>query len=156
MYKFLILIIFVTFPHFSHGGSGLSQQQLKAKALTWVKAKNARQQPNTTLADIDFYIDLLSNSFVDEHIKYNVVFQGDKPKLRASMAEKLKDKILYTNIEVNEIMIGVDVVFIKMTESGRVKPAHLDKEIDYKTTNIVSLEYDENGLIKHIRRHHGF
>jgi hypothetical protein len=38
---------------------------------------------------------------------------------------------------------------------GKVKPAHLDKTIEYSKTNIVSLEFNESGLVKHIRRHHG-
>jgi len=38
---------------------------------------------------------------------------------------------------------------------GKVKPAHLDKTIEYNKTNIVSLEFNGSGLVKHIRRHHG-
>ncbi|WP_240704513.1 hypothetical protein [Pseudoalteromonas sp. MEBiC 03607] len=52
-------------------------------------------------------------------------------------------------------MVDANVVLVKMTESGKVKPAHLDKTIKYNKTNIISLEFNQLGLIKHIRRHHG-
>lgn len=71
------------------------------------------------------------------------------------MVGKLKDKVINSSIEINEIMVWANVVFIKMTEKGKVKPAHLDETIEYSKTNIVSLEFNESGLIKHIRRHHG-
>ena len=68
---------------------------------------------------------------------------------------KLKDEVIHSAIEVNEIMVGANVVFVKMTESGKVKPSHINKTIEYSKTNIVSLEFDKSGLVKHIRRHHG-
>ncbi|MEL6948795.1 MAG: hypothetical protein AAGM16_01550 [Pseudomonadota bacterium] len=52
-------------------------------------------------------------------------------------------------------MNGRNVVFIKYVESAKVKPAHFDEVIEYTSTNIVSLEFDAQGLIKHLRRHHG-
>ena len=61
------------------------------------------------------------------------------------MVDKLKGEVINSNIEINEIMVGANVVFIKMTEMGKVKPAHLDKTIKYSKTNIVSLEFNESG-----------
>jgi hypothetical protein len=128
--------------------------QLIEKAKTFVAAKNARQQPNTTTKEIEYFISLLADDFIDEHVKFKFTYT-DKSKLREDMISKLKDEVINSNIEINEIMVGANVVFIKMTEMGKVKPAHLDKTIEYTTTNIVSLEFNESGLIKHIRRHHG-
>ena len=71
------------------------------------------------------------------------------------MIGKLKDEVINSSITIKEVMTGSNVIFIKMTESGKVKPAHLDKIIEYNKTNIVSLEFDKSGLIKRIRRHHG-
>lgn len=71
------------------------------------------------------------------------------------MISKLNDEVIYSSIEINEIMVGANVVFVKVTESDKVKPAHLDKTIKYNKTNIVSLEFNQLGLIKHIRRHYG-
>lgn len=131
-----------------------TSEQLIEKAKTFVAAKNARQQPNTTIKEIDYFISLLADDFIDEHVKFKFVYT-DKSKLREDMISKLNDEVIFSSIEINEVMVGANVVFVKMTESGKVKPAHLDKIIEYNKTNIVSLEFDQLGLIKHIRRHHG-
>lgn len=132
-----------------------TEEQLTELANSFVNAKNARQQPETTIQDIDNYLSLLADKFIDEHIKYNVII-SDKAELRKSMIAKMADKVISSSISITELMIGSNVVFVKMIETGKVKPSHLNKIIDYKTTNIVSLEFNDDGLIKHIRRHHGF
>jgi len=149
----LVLICFLL----SFSGSAkdkFTSEQLIEKAKTFVAAKNARQQPNTTIKEIDYFISLLADDFIDEHVKFKFVYT-DKSKLREDMISKLNDEVIFSSIEINEVMVGANVVFVKMTESGKVKPAHLDKVIEYNKTNIVSLEFDQLGLIKHIRRHHG-
>ncbi|GAB2990948.1 nuclear transport factor 2 family protein [Psychrosphaera aestuarii] len=134
--------------------AAFTSAQLIEKAKAFVSAKNARQQPNSTIKEIDNYISLLSDDFVDEHVKFKFTYTS-KTKLREDIVSKLKDKVVYSNIEIIEIMVGANVVFVKMNESGKVKPAHLDKTIEYNKINIVSLEFDNAGLVKHIRRHHG-
>lgn len=154
MKKLTLVFISLILSFSSLAKDKFSTEQLIEKAKIFVSAKNARQQPNTTTKEIDHYISLLSDNFIDEHVKFKFTYT-DKSKLRSDMVGKLKDEVINSNIEINEIMVGVNVVFIKMTEMGKVKPAHLDKIIEYSKTNIVSLEFNESGLIKHIRRHHG-
>jgi hypothetical protein len=152
--KLTLIFIPLIFSFSTSANDKFTAEQLIEKAKVFVSAKNARQQPNTTTEEIDQFISLLSDNFIDEHVKYNFSYT-DKSKLRSDMVGKLKDKVINSNIEINEIMVGANVVFIKMTEIGKVKPSHLDKTIEYSKTNIVSLEFNESGLIKHIRRHHG-
>lgn len=154
MKKLTLIFIPLIFSFSTSANDEFTAEQLIEKAKVFVSAKNARQQPNTTTKEIDQFISLLSDNFIDEHVKYNFSYT-DKSKLRSDMVGKLKDKVINSNIEINEIMVGANVVFIKMTEIGKVKPSHLDKTIEYSKTNIVSLEFNESGLIKHIRRHHG-
>lgn len=154
MKKSILVLISFLFVFSSNAKDTLTSEQLIEKAKTFVAAKNARQQPNTTIKEIENYISLLSDDFIDEHVKFKFTYT-DKAKLRKDMISKLKDEVIWSNIEINEVMVGANVVFIKMTESGKVKPAHLDKAIEYNKTNIVSLEFDKSGLVKHIRRHHG-
>ena len=154
MKKLTLIFIPLIFSFSTSANDEFTAEQLIEKAKVFVSAKNARQQPNTTTKEIDQFISLLSDNFIDEHVKYNFSYT-DKSKLRSDMVGKLKDKVINSNIEINEIMVGANVVFIKMTEMGKVKPAHLDKTIEYSKTNIVSLEFNESGLVKHIRRHHG-
>ena len=53
------------------------------------------------------------------------------------------------------MMVGRNVVFVKYKEHAKGKPAHLEQFIEYSTVNLLSLEFNEKGLITHIRRHHG-
>ncbi|WP_346840050.1 hypothetical protein [Microbulbifer sp. SAOS-129_SWC] len=132
----------------------LSQAELQQKAEEFIQAKNARQQPGTTIKDIDNFISLFSDDFIDEHVKYNVTVTK-KSDLRQGMITKLADKVYFCKIKIDQLMFGRNVVFIKYTEHAKVKPSHLKKVVEYTSTNIVSLEFDDNGLIKHLRRHHG-
>lgn len=154
MKKSILVLVCFIFTFSSHAKGKFTSEQLVEKAKAFVAAKNARQQPDTTIKEIENYLSLLSDDFIDEHVKYNFTYT-DKAKLRDDMIGKLKDKVIYSSIEINEVMVGANVVIIKMTESGKVKPAHLDKTVEYSKTNILSLEYDKAGLVKHIRRHHG-
>ena len=154
MEKLTLVLLSLILSFSTSANDKFAADQLIEKAKAFVSAKNARQQPNTTTKEIDHYISLLSDDFIDEHVKFKFTYT-DKAKLRSDILGKLKDKVINSNIKINEIMVGANVVFIKMTEMGKVKPAHLDKTIEYTKTNIVSLEFNESGLIKHIRRHHG-
>ncbi|KZN44553.1 hypothetical protein [Pseudoalteromonas luteoviolacea] len=154
MNKYALVFISFALPSFVSAQTELTPNDMVKKAHAFVAAKNARQQPATTVQDIDNFIALLADEFVDEHVRYNFTYT-DKVKLRKDMVAKLKDKVVHSKIDILDIMTGANVVFIKMTESGKVKPAHLDNEVEYKKTNVVSLEFNSDGLIKHIRRHHG-
>lgn len=154
MHKLILSILILTFSSISVAKT-FTKEKLTELANDFVSAKNSRQQPNTTIKDIDGYLSLLADEFIDEHIKYNVT-ATDKNVLRKNMIAKMDDEVISSAIKISELMIGSNVVFIKMIETGKVKPSHLDKIIDYKVTNIVSLEFNDDGLIKHIRRHHGF
>jgi len=154
VHKFIVIILIFLFSSVTVA-KNFTEENLTELATKFVNAKNARQQPDTTVSDIENYLSLLADEFVDEHIKYNVT-ETDKNKLRKNMIAKMSDNVISSSIKIGELMLGSNVVFIKMLETGKVKPAHLDKIIEYNVTNIVSLEFNDDGLIKHIRRHHGF
>jgi len=154
VHKFIVIILIILFSSVTVAKK-FTEENLTELANKFVNAKNARQQPDTTVSDIENYLSLLADEFVDEHIKYNVT-ETDKNNLRKNMIAKMSDNVISSSIKIGELMLGSNVVFIKMLETGKVKPAHLDKVIEYNVTNIVSLEFNDDGLIKHIRRHHGF
>ena len=152
--KFVITLISLFFFSLTaFADETLSESELKQKADAFIQAKNARQQPNTTVEDIDHFISFLADEFIDEHLKFNVTITS-KEELRQGMIAKMKDKVIFSEIKIDQMMFGRNVVFVKYTEHAKVKPSHMDKVIEYTSTNIMSLEFDDNGLIKHIRRHH--
>ena len=71
------------------------------------------------------------------------------------MLAKLEDKMFFSNIDILEMMTGRNVTFVKFKEHAKGQPVHMDKPIEYTAINIMSLEFNETGKIKHIRRHHG-
>ena len=154
MTKLIFMILLACFSAFSTTGDKLSEAELKQKAEAFIHAKNNRQQPNATIVDIDNYISFLADDFVDEHIKFNVTITN-KDELRKGMIVKLADKVYFSDINIDQLMLGDNVVFVKYTESAKVKPSHMDKVVEYTNTSIMSLEFNNDGLIKHIRRHHG-
>ncbi|GAC35345.1 hypothetical protein [Paraglaciecola polaris] len=71
--KFIIsLVTLVLFSLSAFADETLSERELKQKAKAFIHAKNARQQPNTTVEDIEYFISLLADDFIDEHLKFNV------------------------------------------------------------------------------------
>jgi len=67
----------------------------------------------------------------------------------------MKDEVFFSEIKIDQMMTGRNVVFVKYTEHAKVKPSHMDKVVEYTSSNIMSLEFNDDGFIKHIRRHHG-
>ncbi|MFT7194847.1 MAG: hypothetical protein ACI832_000167 [Rheinheimera aquimaris] len=136
----------------------LSEEQLKDLTQQFIAAKNARQQPDSTAKDVEYFLSFLAEEFLDDHVKFNVIVSS-KEELRERMLAKLKDKILFSNIDILEIMTGRNVTFVKFKEHVKEhvkgQPGHMDKPIEYTAVNIMSLEFNDNGKIKHIRRHHG-
>ncbi len=152
--KSILILICLLFSFSSSAKESFSSSQLKELAEAYVNAKASRQQPEATVKDIDKYISLLANDFIDEHVKYNFIYT-DKTKLKTDMVAKLKDEFIYSRIKIQEFMYGSNTVFIKINEKSKVKPHHLDKVVEHESTYIHSLEFNEQGLIKHIRRHAG-
>jgi len=138
----------------THAKSDFTPEQLEKLSYDFVKAIDLRQQPDTKIEDIDHYISLLDDNFIDEHIKYKFTYT-DKVKLREDMIAKMTGEIIFSSIKIDELIIGKNVTFIKMTETIKGKPSHLNKIVEYTITNVLSVEFNDRGLITHIRRHHG-
>jgi hypothetical protein len=138
----------------THAKSDFTPEELEKLSYDFVKAIDLRQQPDTKIEDIDHYISLLDDNFIDEHIKYKFTYT-DKVKLREDMIAKMTGEIIFSSIKIDELIIGKNVTFIKMTETIKGKPSHLNKIVEYTKTNVLSVEFNDRGLITHIRRHHG-
>lgn len=153
--KNVLTILFLYFISSSvQAASSLSESELRKLTLQFIEAKNQRQQPDSNKEDIDYFLSFLADEFKDEHVKFNVTITS-KDELQSGMVAKLKDKIFFSNIEILEIMIGRNVAFVKFKEHAKGQPSHMDKPIEYTAINIMSLEFNDLGKIKHIRRHHG-
>ena len=153
MQKFIVGLL-VIFSITVYAKNTFTSTQLEKLSKDFVKAIDARQQPDTKIEDIDHYISLLADNFIDEHIKYKFTYT-DKVKLREDMIAKMSSEIIFSAIKIDEMIIGSNATFIKMTETIKGKPSHLNKIVEYTKTNVLSVEFNDQGLITHIRRHHG-
>lgn len=149
-----IMSLFIIISMATHAKSDFTPEELEKLSYDFVKAIDLRQQPDTKIEDIDHYISLLDDNFIDEHIKYKFTYT-DKVKLREDMIAKMTGEIIFSSIKIDELIIGKNVTFIKMTETIKGKPSHLNKIVEYTKTNVLSVEFNDRGLITHIRRHHG-
>ena len=145
--------LFSLLPNTSFALDSLTDAQLKQKGQAFVAAKEARQQPNSTIEDVEHYIDLLSDNFIDEYVQYQVTFAADKAKLKARLIEKLKDEVLEHQVQILQMMTGPNVVMLKIAEKGKLKPAGQYRVINIDRVSVISLEFDKQGLISHIRRY---
>lgn len=68
--KSILVLICFLFSFTSNANDQFTSEQLIAKAKAFVAAKNARQQPDTTIKEIDYFISLLADDFIDEHVKF--------------------------------------------------------------------------------------
>ena len=128
--------------------------ELRTITEQFILAKNARQKPDADIDDIDHFLSFLADEFVDEHVRFGVTVT-DREELRKGMVAKLEDEIHFSRIDILEMMVGRNVVFVKFREHAKGQPRHVNEPIEYTAVNIMSLEFDEDGRIRHIRRHHG-
>ena len=82
-----------------------------------------------------------------------VVFRGDRDGLRAGMIRKMEDDILSSDLTIDQIMLGYNVAFVKFTEYVTIRRSPDDEYFEYVGVSVISLEFNEEGLITHIRRH---
>ena len=69
------------------------------------------------------------------------------------MIRKMEDDIRFGEMRINQIMVGNNVAFVKFTEHVILKREGSAELVDHTGVTVISLEFNEYGLIKHIRRH---
>lgn len=154
MHRYLYLVFLTLFTSLASAQNYLNEDELNKKAIAFIKASEAREQPGSNTSDIDHFLSLLTDNFVDEHVLSKITIR-DKAELRRGMIAKLQDEIIYLSKKIEEIVLVKNVAVIKLTTSAKAKPSHLEHIIEHTYTELISLEFDENGLVKHIRRFHG-
>jgi len=149
-----VIIPFIILFALSISAQVTDSQKMLKKTEAFIDAYGAKQQPNSKSKDIDHFLSFFADNFVDEHIKYNVVITS-KEEFRKGMIDKLQNKVYYYKVSFDDIMLGKNVAFVKITIKAKVKPFHMDRIVEHTSSQIMSIEYDdESGLIKHLRRHH--
>ena len=123
---------------------------IKQQAIAFITAEEGRAQPTSTMADIDKLLALYADEFVEVHAKAKITIT-DKAELRKGMAEKLKDKVYYLNTTIDEMLVVGNSVALKLSTAAKVQPSWTDRTFESTSTQLITLEFDERGLLKYRR-----
>ncbi|RPG30408.1 hypothetical protein [Flagellimonas sp.] len=151
--KTTVTIFFSVFILVASAQEDTISLNLTDKTVSFIEAYSAKQQPNSSIDDVDHFLSFFADDFKDEHIKYGVVV-ADKTEFKKGLLDKLQNKVYFHRVTIENIMMGNNVAFVKIKIWAKVKPYHMDTIVEHTTGQIMSIEFDENGLIKHLRRHH--
>ena len=149
----LVCLTSLMVTNVSLASAGLSEAQLKQKGLDFVAAKNARQSLASDVDDIDHYLTLLSDTFIDEYVHFKVTFSAEKAKLRQRLIEKMSQQAIENQVQIQQILVGPNLVVLKLKEKGQITPSGQSQPMAIDRVSVITLEFDKQGLISHIRRH---
>ncbi|MEY8780433.1 hypothetical protein AB9K32_08395 [Allomuricauda sp. XS_ASV26] len=68
--------------------------------------------------------------------------------------DKLQNKVHFRRVTIEDMIIGNNGIFVKIKIWAKVEPFHMDTIVEHTTGQIMSMEFDEKRLIKHLRRHY--
>lgn len=113
----------------------------------------ANQQAKRTGAqeDIERFVSLLAEDVVDEHVNYGVTFSG-RDFFRENIPGKAQS-IVDLSYELDRIILGQSMAVVSYDYRSVEKSG--EETMSYTGTWILTLEYDENGLVSRIRRFRG-
>ena len=151
--KFILTILCTAFMLIASAQRDTTKTNLIDRTTSFINAYSSKQQPNSTVDDVDHFLSFFADDFKDEHIKYGVVVE-DKAEFKNGLVDKLQNKVYLHRVTIEDIMMGNKVAFVKIKIWAKVKPYHMDTIVEHTTGQIMSIEFDERGLIKHLRRHH--
>jgi ketosteroid isomerase-like protein len=121
----------------------------REKVDGFMKAMQQVYQPQATSKNIDDLFAFMTDDITDYHAAYGVTMVG-KEKKRKGLQQKAIDSISY-ELTVENIIMGTDTAIIEFKEDANYikngKPKH------FLGRTIMVFEFNEQGLIKHMRRY---
>jgi hypothetical protein len=147
-----IFILQLTLFQLAYAQRHPSREKLGAKTESFIQAYSAKQS-NSNAADVEHFLYFFADNFKDKQIKYNVIVSY-KEIFRKGLMEKLRNKVYYHLVNIEDMMVGSNVVFQKIKIKAKAKPFLMDTVVEHTTGQIMSIAHNEDGLIKHLRRNH--
>lgn len=130
-----------------------SPGELEKKVRIYLQAKEAAQQADSTEADVERLLALVTDDFKGQHLRFDVSAcdsHGGKERFRAGLLHHL-DSYERTDIEILEMMEGLDAVAAKFDETVLYeRDGAMIEETDRK---MFVFEF-EDGLISVERRYY--
>ena len=129
--------------------SNVNASPTKDQVQAYVTAYEVVKQPKATKEDLEDYFSYMTDSITDYHAAYGVTIEG-KEKKRQGILNKGKDMISYS-MKTENIILGTDTAIAVVNEDSKY---YKDGKLKhFKGRTILVLEYDDKGLIHHMRRY---
>ncbi|KXI27489.1 hypothetical protein [Paraglaciecola hydrolytica] len=161
MYKYIICFLVIVSIQVG-AMERFSAQELLQYAQRYVEAKNKLQQINSAEQDINNYLALLSSD-----IKIETVFPDMEPvltrknELKDQMFRALGNEYDYSEMNIQESMVGLNSIILKVTEKSKhkgivsfldehkyIRKIGPDRFIEGEITFVITLQLDQRGLIE--------
>jgi len=111
--KFILTILCTAFVLIASAQRDTTKTNLIDRTTLFINAYSAKQQPNSTVDDVDHFLSFFADDFKDEHIKYGVVVE-DKAEFKKGLVDKLQNKVYFHRVTIEDIMMGNNVAFVKI------------------------------------------
>lgn len=129
--------------------NGIQAAATKAFIYSFVEASEQARQPDMDTEDLAEFLAFLSDDLVDYHDAYGRTFSG-KDHLRNGIPRKAQS-MKSLSFSVEDIVLGSQTaVFVLNEVSEYQKDGELKR---FAGRTIMVLEFDDDGLIKHMRRY---
>lgn len=115
----------------------------------FMAAHTAVYQPDMGEAEMDRYLGFMADDITDFHAAYGVTLEGKTP-YRNGLPSKARDNLSFT-VDIHDVVLGENIAVIDFTEQ-------VSESVDGETQStqvrtILVLEFNEDGLISHMRRY---
>jgi ketosteroid isomerase-like protein len=121
----------------------------KSLVQAFVSAYEDVKQPEIKKEDLEHYFSYMSDDITDYHAAYGVTIKG-KERKRKGILKKAQDMISFS-MDIESIAIGSETAVVVVNEDSKY---YKDGKLKhFKGRTIVVLEFNEKGLIQHMRRY---
>ncbi len=145
----IVLILLLMITYCQTGLANTDKKIVERFMSAMQQAYQPQKSPQAITKQLDAYFAFMAEDITDYHAAYGVTIKGTE-KSRNGLQQKALDSISY-ELTIKTIIIGTDTAIIEFKEDAKYikngKPKH------FLGRNIMLLEFNDDGLIQHIRRY---
>jgi len=144
-----IRIIVCLFSFLLLSVSSVFAKPTKDLVQSFVSAYVAVKQPKVNKQDLEHYFSYMDDDITDFHAAYGVTIKG-KDRKRKGILKKAQEMISF-HMDIESITIGSETAVVVVNEDSKY---YKDEKLKhFKGRTIVVLEFNDKGLINHMRRY---
>ena len=129
--------------------SSLRAEPTKEWLTNFVAASETARKVDASDKDIENYLAMMADDLLDVHVQYNVQFEGKEP-LRKGLYTK-RETMISVEESIEDMILGTDTAVIVVNETSSYYKR--EQVRNFKGRTIFVLHFNENGLVKEMRRY---